>query len=109
MYFIIKKYIHSIYLDIMENIEIAHKIPTLSERIINGFLLILSFSFVFYMYGKYDLSFANYMKNAFSKMEEYVKTTFYKLWLYMKMRGNAIKVNYNDYDNIIDHSLDIDF
>jgi hypothetical protein len=93
----------------MENSEIAHKIPSISERIIHGFLLILSFSFVFYMYGKYDLSFAEYLKNAFSTAEEYVKTTFYKLWLYMKMRGNAIKVNYNDYDNIIDQSLDMDF
>ena len=93
----------------MENSEIARKIPTLSERMINGVLLILSFSFVFYMYGKYDLSFAEYLKNAFSKAEEYVKTTFYKLWLYMKMRGNAIKVNYNDYDNVFDNSLDIDF
>ena len=93
----------------MENSEIARKIPTLSERMINGLLLILSFSFVFYMYGKYDLSFAEYLKNAFSKAEEYVKTTFYKLWLNMKMRGNAIKVNYNDYDNIIDQSLDMDF
>jgi|UniRef100_A0A6C0LNV0 hypothetical protein len=93
----------------MENSEIARKIPTLSERMKNGLLLILSFSFVFYMYGKYDLSFAEYLKNAFSKAEEYVKTTFYKLWLNMKMRGNAIKVNYNDYDNIFDNSLDIDF
>ena len=92
----------------MENIkEIEITSIPLFSRIIYGLLLILAFTIIFYTYGKNEnISLAKSFKNTCLYIEDKIKTIFYKLWLSMKMKGDAIKINYNEY-NILDNSLDI--
>ena len=79
----------------------------LFSRIIFGLLLMLAFTIIFYTYGKNEnISLAKSFKNTCLYIEDKIKTIFYKLWLSMKMKGDAIKINYNEY-NILDNSLDI--
>jgi hypothetical protein len=92
----------------MENNNVTDKITIpLFSRIIYGLLWLLSFTIIFYTYGKNEnISLARYFKSSCLYMEEQIKTLFYKIWLSMKMKGDAIKINYNEY-NILDNSLDI--
>lgn len=95
----------------MENNKIEELIaPPLFSKIIYGLLISLAFIIIFYIYGKYDISLAQSFKNNFMYIEDKIQTLFYKFWLSMKMKGDAIKVNYNEYnilDNILDNSLNI--
>ena len=80
--------------------------PPLFSRFLYGLLLMLSFIMIFYAYGKYDISLARSFKNTCEYIEDETKKLFYKLWLGTKMKGDAIKINYNDY-NVLDNSFDI--
>jgi hypothetical protein len=91
----------------MENNKIEDLItPPLFSRVIYGLLLMLSFIMIFYTYGKTDISLARSFKSICEYIEDETKKIFYKFWLSMKMKGDAIKVNYNEY-NILDNSLDM--
>jgi hypothetical protein len=91
----------------MENNKIDEFItPPLFSRVIYGLLLMLSFIMIFYTYGKTDISLARSFKSICEYIEDETKKIFYKFWLSMKMKGDAIKVSYNDY-NILDNSLDM--
>jgi hypothetical protein len=90
-----------------KNTEIEVITIPLFSRIIFGLLLMLAFTIIFYTYGKNEnISLAKSFKNTCLYIEDKMKTTFYKIWLSMKMKGDAIKINYNEY-NILDNSLDI--
>ena len=80
--------------------------PPLFSRFLYGLLLMLSFIMIFYAYGKYDISLASSFKANCEYIEDKIKKLFYKLWLSTKMKGDAIKINYNDY-NVLDNSFDI--
>jgi len=82
-------------------------VSSLFSRILYIILWIFAFIIVFYNYGKNNISLASSFKNATMYLEDKSKELFYKIWLSMKMKGDAIKINYNDY-NILDKSLDID-
>jgi hypothetical protein len=91
----------------MENNKIQDlTAPSLFSIIIYGLLIALAFIIIIYNYGKYDISLARSFKNTCQQIEDKIKTLFYKFWLSMKMKGDAIKVNYNEY-NILDNSLNI--
>ena len=91
----------------MENKIIEDLMPTpLFSRFLYGLLLMLSFIMIFYTYGKYDISLARSFKENCHYAEDKIKMVFYKLWLSTKMKGDAIKINYNDY-NVLDNSFDI--
>jgi len=89
------------------NTEIEVLSSPLFSRIIFVVLIILAFTIIFYTYGKNEnISLAKSFKNNCLYIEDKIKTMFYKIWLSMKMKGDAIKINYNEY-NILDNSLDI--
>lgn len=92
----------------MENIkEIEITSIPLFSRIIFVVLIILAFTIIFYTYGKNEnISLAQNFKKTCLYIEDKMKTMFYKLWLSMKMEGDAIKINYNEY-NILDNSFDV--
>jgi len=90
-----------------KNTEIQVLSMPIFSRIIFGLLLMLVFTIIFYTYGKNEnISLAKNFKSTCLYIEDKIKTLFYKLWLSMKMKGDAIKINYNEY-NVLDNSLDI--